>query len=73
MTINISAESRLSELEARINGRSNGRIRELRLSLRRGEIVIEGFAETYYAKQLAQHAVMEACDVPICANDLHVV
>lgn len=36
-------------------------------------MVIEGYAETYYAKQLAQHAVMEVCDLPVCANDIQVV
>jgi hypothetical protein len=35
-------------------------------------VVLEGHAQTYYVKQLAQHAVMEA-DLPIIANDIEVL
>jgi hypothetical protein len=33
---------------------------------------LRGFAHTYYAKQLAQHAVMEATKLPILANEIEV-
>lgn len=33
-------------------------------------IVLEGRARSYYQKQLAQHAVMRICTVPILANDI---
>ena len=63
----------LRELETRIGIWLNGRIRNFRLSLREGGRVLEGRAQTYHAKQLAQHAVMKASDLPICVNDIEVV
>jgi hypothetical protein len=38
-----------------------------------GGLVLMGLAMTYHAKQLAQHAAMEAVDVPIRANEIEVV
>jgi hypothetical protein len=35
-------------------------------------LVLCGHAHTYYAKQLAQHAVMEASSLPIRANEIDV-
>jgi hypothetical protein len=63
----------LDDLEQCIRRRLNGRVRDFRLSLRDGGLVLEGHANTYYAKQLAQHAVMEAALLPIQANDIEVV
>jgi hypothetical protein len=61
----------LSEVEAHLQSRLNGRVRHLRLELCDG-LVLAGYARTYYAKQLARHAVMEVSDVPIRANDIEV-
>jgi hypothetical protein len=36
-------------------------------------LVLTGQASTYYAKQLAQHAVMEATALPILANEIDVL
>ena len=63
----------LEEIQADMQRRLNGRVRELRLSLRDGGLVLEGFAPTYYGKQLAQHVVMESLDVPIRANEIEVL
>jgi hypothetical protein len=62
----------LDDLEQRVRRRLNRRVRDFRLSLRSGGLVLEGQANTYYAKQLAQHAVMEAALLPIRANDIQV-
>jgi hypothetical protein len=35
-------------------------------------LVLRGHAHTYHAKQLAQHAVMEASSLPIRSNELEV-
>jgi hypothetical protein len=56
----------------RVRQRLSGRVAELKLSRERRGVVIRGFAHTYYAKQLAQHAVMEETDVPILANEIEV-
>ena len=60
------------ELESHIQCRLSGRIRNLHVVQRDRGLVLQGHALTYYAKQLAQHAVMEASDLPILANEIEV-
>jgi hypothetical protein len=68
----IAAPSGLDELEVRLQGKLNGRIRNLQLSLHGCGIVLRGFARTYHAKQLAQHALMTETPLPILANEIEV-
>lgn len=59
-------------LEALMHRRLGNRVRDLRV-VRRGEgLVLHGWASTYHAKQLAQHAVMELSSLPILANEIEV-
>ena len=62
----------LEELETRVQGKLCGRIRELQLLLQDRGIVLRGFARSYHAKQLAQHAVMAETTMPIVANEIEV-
>jgi hypothetical protein len=62
----------MEQLEARVQSRLNGRVHNFRLVCRERGLVLTGQARTYYAKQLAQHAVMEATTLPIMANDIDV-
>lgn len=64
---------RLDRIEADVRGDLNGRVRDFRMSMRGNGLVLKGSSRTYYAKQLAQHAVMEAVDLPIQANEIDVV
>ena len=59
-------------LEAHLQGRLSGRIHDLRVLVRDEGLVLQGHARTYYAKQLAQQAVMEASPLPIRANEIQV-
>ncbi len=59
-------------LEAAMQNRLSGRVRDLRIIVRDGGIVLQGWAATYYAKQLAQHVAMEMAQRPILANDIEV-
>lgn len=61
----------IKELETQLQGRLAGRVRDLRLHLHDAGIVLRGIARTYYAKQLAQHALLEA-EVPVLANEIEV-
>jgi hypothetical protein len=61
-----------AELEAHVQCRLSGRVRDLHVVLRDHGLILQGHALTYYAKQLAQHAVMEASDLPILANEIEV-
>lgn len=62
----------IEELELHLQGRLGGRIRNLRLHQCRSGIVLRGIARTYYAKQLAQHAVLTEARMPILANEIEV-
>jgi hypothetical protein len=62
----------LDQMENRLQGRLSGRIRNLQLILRDCGIVMRGFARTYHAKQVAQHAVMMETHLPILANEIEV-
>jgi hypothetical protein len=72
MSTKFAMETGLDELEARLQGQLRGRVRELRLLNWTGGVVLRGFARTYYAKQLAQHAVMTNTRLPILANEIEV-
>jgi hypothetical protein len=62
----------VDELAVRLQGKLSGRIRSFQLVLHDGGIILRGFARTYHAKQLAQHAVMLETDWPILANEIEV-
>jgi hypothetical protein len=66
------AKFSFDQLENRVQGRLSGRVRNLRLFRHDCGIVLRGFARTYYAKQLAQHAVMTETHLPIFANEIEV-
>jgi hypothetical protein len=59
-------------LETLMHRRLGNRVRDLRVVVRAGGVILKGHAETYHAKQLAQHAVMELANLPILANDIEV-
>jgi hypothetical protein len=48
----------VAAVKQRIETRLPGRLRNLRVMLRSGTIVLEGQCATYYTKQLAQHAAL---------------
>ena len=60
------------QLETHVQSRLNGRVRHFRLVDHGSGLVLRGHARTYYAKQLAQHEVMEATALPILANEIQV-
>ena len=59
-------------VELQLQRRLGGRVRDLRLVMRPGGVILQGRASTYHAKQLAQHAAMEIVGRPILANDIEV-
>ncbi|HZZ78029.1 MAG TPA: hypothetical protein VFE62_05905 [Gemmataceae bacterium] len=62
----------VSEIETRINGQLAGRVFGFRLLPTERGLVLKGSACTFHAKQLAQHAVMDATDIPIASNEIDV-
>jgi hypothetical protein len=55
-----------------VREKTSGLIRDLRVDVMPREIVLSGRAATYYAKQLATHAALEACDDLTLTNDIEV-
>ena len=62
----------LARIEEHVRYRLTGLLREFQLVFRDKGLVLRGRVHTYYAKQLAQHAVMEACSLAIRANEMQV-
>jgi hypothetical protein len=62
----------MEQLEIQVQSRLSGRVRHFRLVAHGCALILRGHAHTYYAKQLAQHAVMEATALPILANEIEV-
>ncbi len=62
----------MDRLEAAPERRLGGRARDLRVLVGSEGLVLQGHASTYYAKQLAQQAVMEAGGLSILANEIEV-
>lgn len=62
----------MEQLETRVQCRLNGQVQHFGLVVRGYGLILTGHARTYYAKQLAQHAVMEATALPILANEIDV-
>lgn len=62
----------IADLESRIRLRLGSRLRGFRLHVQKGGLILHGYSRTYYAKQLAQHAVMAGSELPILANEIEV-
>jgi hypothetical protein len=71
-TISAQNQEEIAQLEAQVRDRLVGMVRDLHLLAREGGLVLQGRSPTYYAKQLAQHRVMEATRIPILANEIEV-
>jgi hypothetical protein len=62
----------LDSVMAHLTSHLRGRLHDVSVSVHRDGVVIRGKAGSYYVKQLAQHAVMEAVSLPIAANEIEV-
>lgn len=63
----------VGHLEAHVRSQLSGRIHDFGLMMREGGLVLKGLTRTYHAKQLAQHAIMEAARLPIQENEIEVI
>jgi hypothetical protein len=70
--IDVTKANGATELEARVVCRLGGQVRNFRLVVTDKGLILRGQVRTYYAKQLAQHAVMEATRLPILVNEIEV-
>jgi hypothetical protein len=63
----------LDKLQEDVRCRLAGRVFDLRLLFRDNGLVLQGYAHSYHAKQLAQHFVVQATYIPLVANDIKVI
>jgi hypothetical protein len=70
MTACTPAPADVTRIESHVRARLGGRLRDFRVLPREDGVVLQGNAPTYYAKQLAQHAVMEVTPFRILANEI---
>ena len=78
MTITMNQETAtpqcvLENLENQVLSRLGRRIRGFRVQLLNGGLMLTGTTTTYYAKQMAQHYVMEMTNLRILSNAIEVV
>ena len=66
------ARETLQRIEQHVRCRLTGLVCDFQLIVRDKGLVLRGHVHTYYAKQVAQHAVMEATGLPIRANEMEV-
>ena len=66
------AVAEIERLAAETGSMLRGRVSDLRIELRGGGVVLFGIASSFYAKQLAQHAVMTGTALPIVRNEIEV-
>lgn len=59
ITIEPCSQEEIDELEVRIQARLGNQVWDLRLECQDGTLVLHGWAHTYHAKQLAEHAVLQ--------------
>jgi hypothetical protein len=66
------AAEEVERIADRVRHQLIGRLRDFRLEVSGAGVVLRGRAPTYHAKQLAQHAVMGATDLPVLRNEIEV-
>jgi hypothetical protein len=71
-TVGACEETFLATLEEQIRSQLSGRVSGFRIQVREHGVVLQGYALTLYAKQLAERTVIEAGHLPIEANEIQV-
>ena len=72
LEIPVQRHEQLTRLEQTAQWRLRGYVRELWLVFCADGVILRGRACSYYAKQLAQHAVQVTTELPILANEIEV-
>jgi len=70
--MNDSLVAEVEQLETHLTQRLGRQVYGLRVTLRENELVLQGQARTYYAKQLAQHELLKTTSLRLVANEIEV-
>jgi len=65
-------DDKLQRALALLRQRLGGRLWKLHVEFQGERVVLRGHALSYYAKQLAQHTIMEELGLPVLANMIEV-
>jgi hypothetical protein len=68
----VGTPSDLEGLEQQLRRHLGSQVRELRMAVADGYIVLQGIAVSYYAKQLAQHLALRALGAAALVNRIDV-
>lgn len=68
-----SVADEIDRLAAETGAMLRGRLTGLRIELPGAGVVLSGTASSFYAKQLALHAVMTGTRLPVVRNEIRVV
>jgi hypothetical protein len=63
----------LEQVEALLRRRLGAWVCEVRVVALDGGVILRGRARSYYAKQMAQHVVVQGLKLPVAANEIEVV
>ena len=67
-----ATSAEVARLEGEMRRQLAGRIGNLRLAVHGGGFILQGFARSHYAKQIAQHLAMESSRLTLLANEIQV-
>jgi len=62
----------VTEIQTHVHRRVGRKVNDFQLVVENKGLILKGHSHSYYAKQLAQQAVMEATEMPILSNDIEV-
>ena len=64
--------ARLEQAQELLQRRLHGQARDLRVLLRETQVVLQGWAASYYAKQVAQQLMLDALGAIALVNEIEV-
>jgi hypothetical protein len=70
--VRVASHAEIEDLENQVRSGLHGRVGHFRLILSGCGLVLRGHSDSFYGKQMAQHAVMKATRLPILANEIQV-
>ncbi len=65
--------TRLCGVAARVKGQLGGQLHDFQMNLHNNGLILQGWVLTYYAKQVAQEAVMQHSGLEIVINEIVVI
>lgn len=63
----------LCGVAARVKGQLGGQLNDFQLNMHDNGLILQGWVSTYYAKQMAQEAVMQHSGLKIAVNEIEVI